>query len=48
MNIQREFMLADIEELERKIGYCDGIIKKTAKTKMMWQKRLKNKRRLLE
>ena len=44
MNIKDELIKSDIAEYERRVAYCDNIIKKMTKTKEMWQKRLNRKR----
>ena len=46
--LKTELIKADIEEYKRRIDYCNKIINRTIKTKERWEKRLENKRRLLE
>ena len=48
MNLKNDLIKAGIEEYKRRIDYCDNIINKTIKKKERWQRRLKDKRRLLE
>ena len=47
MTLTNDFIKADIAEYERRIDYCNDIIKKTKKTRKMWGERLDKKRRSL-